>query len=186
MARLIPLTKGQWAVVDDNLYSYLSQWKWFAQKQTKGDYYYAVTQIRNPFKPKRANGSCAYTTVSMHQFILGVHGRDNIVDHADCDTLNNQIQNLRPCDRSQNAANRGPTRANTSGIKGISKNGNKWVAATRLHGKRVYIGRFDSPEEAHAAYAKVTKEHYGEFSRTQNNPEILIRNPKLALYESGQ
>lgn len=53
---MIPLTQGKFAIVDDEDYEYLSQFKWYAEKHRKT--FYAARTI---FNPKR--------TIRMHQEI---------------------------------------------------------------------------------------------------------------------
>jgi len=84
------------------------------------------------------------------------------VDHRDLDGGNNSIKNLRPATRGQNAANRGVHKNNTSGFKGIyqNKKGGRWVAQ-----RNGYIGSFDAPEAAHAAYMQTLSSDHPEFAR---------------------
>src|SRR3990172_7104034 len=57
--KLIPLTQGQFAIVDDEDYQWLSQWKWHARKH--GNAYYAVRDVRQNEKRK---------LIRMHREIL--------------------------------------------------------------------------------------------------------------------
>jgi hypothetical protein len=77
------------------------------------------------------------------------------------------IENLRPATKSQNAANRGKTCNNTSGFKGVwwRRRYRKWQATIGVNGKRFYLGMFDTPEAAHAAYAAAAQRLHGEFAR---------------------
>lgn len=91
----------------------------------------------------------------------------NLVDHEDRDPANNRWENLREATRSENAVN-SPIRANnTSGFKGAcrGKGHKKWQANIRAYGKLHYLGYFNTPEEAHAAYAEASKRLHGEFGR---------------------
>ena len=67
------------------------------------------------------------------------------VDHKDCNTLNNRIENLRPSNRSQNCCNKGIGSKNTSGVKGVSwtKTNNKWRAKLKLNGKTFHLGYYE-------------------------------------------
>lgn len=89
------------------------------------------------------------------------------VDHADTDSTNNRLSNLRVATRSQNCANAKRKSRNTSGYKGVSfcKKKHQWRAYVTVGGKQSHLGYFDSPEEAHAAYYAAAREHFGEFAR---------------------
>ena len=97
------------------------------------------------------------------------HGKQppRLIDHADLDGLNNREENLRAANKSTNGANCGIRSHNTSGLKGASfcKATGRWRADITVRGKRQNLGRFDTPEEAHAAWFKAAKEAHGEFAR---------------------
>jgi len=62
--------------------------------------------------------------------------------------------------------NRGAPTNNTSGFKGVSAVSNgKWSAKIKLKYKLYYIGSFDTPEAAHAAYVAASEVLHGEFAR---------------------
>lgn len=89
------------------------------------------------------------------------------IDHIDGDGLNNSLANLREATKSQNMCNQGANRRNTSGFKGVSwHNGDrKWRARIRLNNCYKFLGNFDSPEAAYAAYCKAAAELHGEYAR---------------------
>jgi HNH endonuclease/AP2 domain len=91
------------------------------------------------------------------------------VDHRDLDRANNRWSNLRRATRSQNVANRRPARNNTSGFKGVyrCRASGRWVARIRKDGRKYYLGRFPTPQGAHAAYMAAARELYGEFARAE-------------------
>jgi len=66
------------------------------------------------------------------------------LDHIDGDTLNNKIENLRPCTNSENLMNAKLSKLNTSGIKGVSwrKVERLWVARITTGGKGLHLGSF--------------------------------------------
>lgn len=76
---------------------------------------------------------------------------DNMIDHIDCDRLNDKLVNLRQATAQQNSFNKG-TIWNKYGLKGVSKKRNLWRSQITKDGKRTHIGYFPTKEEAHAAY----------------------------------
>lgn len=145
----IKLTQGKVALVDDDDFEYLNQWKWYAHK--KPNTFYA---IRNPH-------------VKMHRLIMGVTDPKILVDHCDLDGLNCQKQNLRIATKSQNGANRISVKNGTSKYLGVhfDYSRNKWVAALTKNYKKAYSKRFNSEHEAALAYNKKATELHGEFAK---------------------
>lgn len=89
------------------------------------------------------------------------------IDHINGDRTDNRICNLRLASRSQNMANVGLKGTNSSGFKGVSwhKKSQRWRARIKVDYREIYLGSFDSPEEAHAAYAEAVKRYFGAFGR---------------------
>ena len=77
----------------------------------------------------------------------------NSVDHINRDGCDNRIENLREVTAKEQSANTGLSKANTSGVKGVSflKARNKWRASMNLTGKKVNLGTFNTLQEAVAA-----------------------------------
>lgn len=93
----------------------------------------------------------------------------NILDHRDCNGLNNRWGNLRAATPMLNNANNRKARHNTSGLKGVSfyKYNNKWRAQISINNQRKHIGYYDTREQAHDAYMNVAKSIRGEFARAE-------------------
>ena len=74
----------------------------------------------------------------------------NSVDHINRDGCDNRIENLREVTAKEQSANTGLSKANTSGVKGVSflKGRNKWRASINLEGKKVNLGTFNTLQEA--------------------------------------
>jgi hypothetical protein len=89
------------------------------------------------------------------------------IGHRDRNTLNDKIENLRPATRSQHKANNTKYSVNTSGYKGVWWNSDtgRWRALIGVNGKSIYLGYFDTPEEAYAEYCAAAIKHHGEFAR---------------------
>jgi len=68
------------------------------------------------------------------------------VDHRDRDRMNNRVGNLRYTTRSGNGHNK-PGRGYT-----FDKRSGRWKAQIMNGRKHLHLGRFDTPEEARAAY----------------------------------
>lgn len=90
---------------------------------------------------------------------------DDHVDHKDRDGLNNRWNNLREATRSQNKANGKCYASSSVGLKGVSRHGRGWRARVSKDGRRVGLGVFDTPEQAHAAYVAAAINLHGEFAR---------------------
>lgn len=91
-----------------------------------------------------------------------------VIDHANGDTLDDRIENLRCATRMENCRNRAIGRNNTSGLKGVSKHGKKWRAMISIGtGKQKQLGTFRCPTAAHFAYIAAAKINHGEFARFQ-------------------
>jgi hypothetical protein len=89
------------------------------------------------------------------------------IDHKDRDTLNNQKANLRPCTTSQNGANCKRRETNTTGFKGVRRNGSRYMARIKVNGRELYLGTYDTPEEAHQVYMAAARKYFGEFARAE-------------------
>lgn len=78
------------------------------------------------------------------------------IDHINRNKSDNRIVNLRDVSRSINAENLSIIRPSnkSSGLLGVSfsKTARKWQASIKSDGKQRYLGLYDSPAEAQAAY----------------------------------
>lgn len=92
----------------------------------------------------------------------------NVIDHANCDSLDDSWNNLRECTSAQNCYNKSVTSRSASGVKGVfwDKERNKWSTYITKDYKVRFIGRFDTIEAAKAAYDKKAAELFGEFARS--------------------
>lgn len=83
---------------------------------------------------------------------------DFVIDHKNCNKLDNRRSNLRFCTRSQNSMNRR--------CRGYywSKIHKKWIAQITLGGKGKHLGVFKSEEDAKKARVNAVKKYFGEYA----------------------
>jgi hypothetical protein len=150
----IALTRNMSALVDDEDYEHLANFRWFAVKDNRKHTFYA---IRHVWIDGRR------TTHRMHREVLGLEvGGGGTVDHKDRDGLNNQKDNLRIVSNSLSSYNCRHKNSNTSGYRGVWRHGKGWEAAIGLHGKSFYLGSFSNPEDAAMAYDRGALRYYGK------------------------
>jgi hypothetical protein len=101
-------------------------------------------------------------------YVTGHWGKP-VIDHRDRNPLNNRWDNLRLATFSSNSANRRRHRNNKSGFKGVwfHRRTGKWRARIRKDKRSFWLGEFETPEHAHAAYVAKAHELFGEFARTE-------------------
>lgn len=154
MTRVIQLTQRKTAVVDDDDYEMLSQYKWQAHFD-QGNWY-----ARRAYTTSSGKTS----TRRMHQDVLGTSGKC-LVDHIDGDGLNNQRANLRPASDAQNSKNKKMHRDNTTGFKGVFDFHGKYQAAICVDYRRIHLGTFPDRASAARAYNDAAIKYHGEFAR---------------------
>lgn len=147
----LKLTKGKFAIVDDEDYKYLNQWKW--QYSSRG---YAVRQ-------KYINGK--YKEIQLHRIVNNTPDGYQ-TDHINQDRLDNRKLNLRNCTNQQNSFNASLRKDSFSKIRGVSfhKYAHKWRAHIGVLGKHMSLGYFLNIEDAKEARQKAERKYFGEFS----------------------
>ena len=143
------------------------------------DYEAAMTRRWHPIC---TNGSTLYVSsgrgrafIYLHNFICQLHGLSASPDHANRNALDNQKRNFRlKPSASQQGANQGLRRNNTSGFKGVSwsRKSQKWEAYIMVNRHRRRLGWFDNPEDGARAYDKAAVESFGEFAALNFPDEV--------------
>lgn len=150
----IKLTKGFVALVDDDDYEYLNQFKWCIKTWEKSRTQYAA-------RYKKIDGK--YKVIPMHRMIMNTPiGME--VDHRDGNGLNNQKCNLRNCTHSDNMRNRKSSRTGTSKYLGVSFAKIRGYEYITAHCGKINLGYFKTEELAAKAYKDYAELIYGEFT----------------------
>lgn len=89
------------------------------------------------------------------------------LDHRDGDPINDRWDNLRLATHFENMRNRGKSRNNKSGYKGVSFHGQTRKFCARIMAGSIYrhLGIFATAEEASEAYQRAAIELHGEFAK---------------------
>jgi hypothetical protein len=145
---------GYDVLIDDDMAGEILKHRWAVQSRRHGIYFAA--KIKGAGGKKKA--------IFLHRFIMG-DPKGKMVDHKFGNHFDNRRENLRICDSPENSRNAKIPRTNTSGFKGVTKRGKKWEANIKFDNKLVYLGRYDSAEEAAVVYEKKAKELFGEYYR---------------------
>ena len=182
----IKLTQNQIALVDDEDFDRINQYKWCA---------YYSPNTRSFYSMRGYNNRNFY----MHRFIINAQNGEN-VDHKNHNTLDNRKENLRLCNNTTNQQNKRKTFNNktikyekttynfnifdsnpdNSGndllcfnnrnykkikYKGVhfNKYNNKWRVRISLNNKLIHLGYFNTEEIAALAYNEKAKELFGDF-----------------------
>lgn len=154
--KFILLTKDRYAIVDDEDYDFLSQWKWHINTG------YAARM--SPLVNKKRS------VILMHRIIMSASD-DKHVDHINGNRLDNRRDNLRICTRSENMMNR-EKKCGSSKYKGVhyNKRGKFWRAGITYNNKYYYLGSYVSEIDAAKAYNSAALKYFKQFSR----PNILL------------
>jgi hypothetical protein len=93
----------------------------------------------------------------------------NYLDHINGNRADNRLSNLREATHSENLCNRGKSKNNSTGFKGVfferNSSKNPYMARIGIGGKPIYLGHFPTPELAYEAYCKKATELHGEFAK---------------------
>lgn len=142
--------------VDDCFAEEVNRWVWGV------DAYGYIVRRRRPGEECR-----------LHRFVWKLSGRSlpSVLDHVNCDPLDNRLENLRAASKSLNALNSGRKTKTRHGLpRGIHRlYTGRFCAFVGHRSKKHHLGTFDTFEEASAAY--------------ENAREILIEFANLPGYE---
>lgn len=150
----VPLTRGQFALIDREDADWIGKSNWQAWLSPTMKTFYATRKLYG-----------GKVNIALHMAIL-MPDRGLIPDHRNGSTLDDRRANLREATPSQNRYNSRMYRSNASGYKGvhrISEHAN-FTAKLAVNKKRLYLGSYETAEEANAVVRAAAIEHHGEFA----------------------
>jgi hypothetical protein len=139
--------EGEYAVTENGkVWSY--RWsRWISSHIVNG---YHMVNLKKNFKQERR-----YIHRLVAQAFIDNPKCKEHVDHIDGNRLNSNLDNLRWVTRSENMQNQ-------RSVKGYcwSKKAEKWQATICVDGKLIYLGYYDTEDEARQAYLDAKKIHH--------------------------
>jgi len=146
MATRIELTKGYFAIVDDEDAERVRAFKW--RVTLRNTVAYAGRGWREGKVQKHQY---------LHRFIVNAPAGTE-VDHIDGDGLNCTKANLRVVTHAQNAMNR-------RAVRGFRFHKGLWQAHITVAQKQIHLGSFATQAEAMAARQAAVAKFFGQFGR---------------------
>jgi hypothetical protein len=169
----IPLTKGEFAIVDEEDYNYLLQWNWHCVLFNK--------KTKVPRRARSKNDPESPAFIHMHKVVGQRMGLTGNIRHRDHNLLNNCRTNLFEVTPSQHAMYRRkvnyPTTSRYKGVYWTPKG--KWRVRIFAFGKAYYLGAYKDEEDAAAVYNAAAKKFHGTFA-TLNKCSKTIDQVKIS------
>jgi len=156
MSKIIALTRGFEAIVDDEDYDMLIAMGKWCTNGNRGNIYAVRNEKRNGKK----------IIIGMHRIIMN-EPNGLCIDHINGDALDNRKSNLRICSHAENIRNGKKGKNCSSSYKGVGwfKLRKKWRARIMIDYKDKHLGLFSNEIDAAKAYDEAARELHGEFAR---------------------
>ena len=106
------------------------------------------------------------TAKRLHSLIMGKPEKGYVIDHINHNPKDNRRCNLRIVPFFVNCINTGIRATNKSGITGIcwEKSRNKWRVMIGYMNQNIFIGRYNSLDDAIEARKNAEKKYFGEYA----------------------
>lgn len=132
-------------------YNNLKKYKWHINKTG-----YPATNIKiakNKWK-----------TMLLHNFLF-VTNHNMVIDHINCNKLDNRRENLRLCSRTENNRNTfKKSKINKYKGVGFDKRKNKFRARIMVDYQEIWLGYYKTEKEAAIAYNLAALKYFGNFA----------------------
>jgi hypothetical protein len=126
--------------------------------KNKGEYYEKKCFLRKGYKNLQLCFEGKQKHYKIHRLIalaflgLDIDNPKKVIDHVNRNKLDNQVSNLRLVSNQENQFN--------TNAKGYTKCGNKYRVRIAVNDKSIYLGTFETKEEAHNAYLQAKLIHH--------------------------
>ncbi len=154
----IPLKEGYEAIIDAQDIDSASRFVWNLVFNGEKTIAYAKANVPEGVIPGWKSSS-----VALHQIVFGANPKLQI-DHKNRNGLDCRRKNLRQATRAQNCANRVWPKGTRCPYRGVAPSGSKWIGKIQRERKQIYLGIFETAEQAAVAYNKAAVEIHGEFA----------------------
>lgn len=159
--KIISLTKGKFALIDDCDLELVGRYKWYAHKSDHTFYAFRWDGVIKKIVP-------------MQNAILGITDSTTMGDHIDHNGLNNQRFNIRKCSNSQNRINTIGGRESI-GMRGVCFTDNRFRSTIHYNGVCHILGYYKTNIEAALAYNEAAVKIHGEFAMLNTISHDFLR-----------